>query len=86
MITQYHSFHNAEAVMKLPRYFEMNGYKNPDDGYNSAYQLAFGTDLHCFDHMKTMPIEQQAFDTAVAVSRKWRGQDWFEVYPVEEKL
>jgi hypothetical protein len=73
-------------VVKLPKYLEMTGYKNPDNAYNGPFQYAFHTDVHTFDHLKTLPREQKAFNTVMAFSRMMKGKDWFEIYPVEERL
>lgn len=36
--------------------------------------------------MSKRPQKQEAFNTLMTVSRAGRGDDWFEFYPVEEKL
>ena len=44
------------------------------------------TKLHYFEWLKAHPREQAAFNTVMGISRMNRGEDWFEFYPVENKL
>jgi len=73
-------------ISKLPEYFEKNGWKNPDDVYDGPFQYAMGTDKHYFDFLASKPYYQQAFNTVMTISHRRRGQNWFNFFPVEEKL
>ena len=44
------------------------------------------TDLHYFDWLKSKPRIQAAFNAAMSSPRKDRGEDWYNFYPVEDKL
>lgn len=75
----------ATAVAQLPEYFAATGYKNPGDAFNGPWQFALKTDKHYFDWLSGHPQLQNAFNIVMGISRM--GQiDWFEFYPVEEKL
>ena len=76
----------TQTLSKLPEYFEVTGYKNPDDAFDGPFQYAMGTKLHCFDWLKTKPRLQNAFNTVMGITRLRKGEDWFEHYPVLEKL
>lgn len=71
---------------KLFEYFENNGYKNPEDAFEAPFQFAFNTKQHYFDWLQTQPEAQSAFNSVMTFSQQLRGKDWFEIYPVAEKL
>jgi hypothetical protein len=73
-------------ISKLPDYFAKNGWKNPDDVYDGPFQYAMGTDKHYFDFLAEKPYYQQAFNTVMTISHRRRGQNWFDFFPVAEKL
>ena len=74
------------ALSKLPDYLRQNGFQNPGDAFDGPFQYAMGTKLHYFEWLNSHPRDQAAFDTAMGVSRMGRGEEWFEFYPVEERL
>jgi O-methyltransferase domain len=78
--------HFITIISKLPEYFEKNGWKNPNDVYDGPFQYAVGTDKHYFDFLASQPYYQQAFNTVMTISHRRRGQNWFDFFPVEEKL
>jgi hypothetical protein len=81
----YSSHSHATAVLQLPAYFAKNGYQNPDNVFNGPWQFAQNTDKHYFDWLFEHPDLQEAFNKTMGVARM--GQvDWFDFYPVEEKL
>ena len=45
-----------------------------------------GTKMHYFDWLKSKPKLQAAFNTVMGISRMNRGEEWFEFYPVEDKM
>jgi hypothetical protein len=58
---------------------------NPDDVFHSPWQFVHRTDKHYFDWLAEDDTQQNAFNTVMTISRM--GQvDWFEYYPVEDKL
>lgn len=75
-----------EAIGQLPAYFSKFGYKSPDDAYDGPLQFAKGTKLHYFDWLANHPRFQHAFNIVMTISRKGRGQPWYDYYPVESKL
>ena len=77
---------NIPILSRLPEYFERHGFKTHDDAYNSPFQYVMGTKPHYFDWLQSQPRFQSAFNTAMGMSRLNRGEEWFESYPVEEKL
>ncbi|CAL5872758.1 uncharacterized protein PFLUO_LOCUS7025 [Penicillium psychrofluorescens] len=81
-----HSTHFLTVLSKLPEYFHHNGWKSPDDGFNGPFQYAMGTDAHYFDFLNTHPYYQQAFNTVMSLPFRRRGKDWFEFFPVTERL
>ncbi|KAJ5678266.1 uncharacterized protein N7477_003899 [Penicillium maclennaniae] len=81
-----HSTHFLTVLSRLPEYFQVNGWKNPGDGLDGPFQFALGTDAHYFDILGTHPYYGQAFNTVMSMSFRRRGKDWFEFFPVEERL
>lgn len=45
-----------------------------------------GTTSHYFDFLASQPYYQNAFNTVMTISHRRRGQNWFNFFPVEEKL
>ncbi|KAJ5713819.1 uncharacterized protein N7483_011000 [Penicillium malachiteum] len=80
-----HSTHFLSVLAKLPEYFLTNGWKSPDDAFNGPFQFAIDSP-HYFDFLSSNPYYGQAFNTTMAMSFRRRGQDWFEFFPVADRL
>ncbi|CAI7654714.1 unnamed protein product [Penicillium pancosmium] len=74
------------VTAKLFDYFERNDYKSPDDSNHAPFQLAYNTDSHYFEWLSQNSDKQQVFNSVMTQSQQYRGEDWFEIYPVEERL
>ena len=74
------------VLCKLPEYLEQHGFESPDDAYDGPFQYANQTKLHYFEWLRAHPREQSAFNMMMSISRMGRGEEWFEFFPVEEKL
>ncbi|KAI9836770.1 MAG: hypothetical protein M1819_000935 [Sarea resinae] len=77
---------HEEAIVKLPVYLESTDYATPSDAFHGPWQYAMQTDLHHFDWLKTKPKLQAAFNNVMGMRRAGRGEEWFDFYPVAEKL
>lgn len=75
-----------QVTAKLFDYLELNDYKNPDDAYNAPFQLAYNTKSHYFEWLSQNSEKQEVFNSVMTQAQQHRGTDWFEIYPVEEKL
>lgn len=75
-----------KVLVQLPDYFQENGYQSPSDAYSGPFQYALGTKLHHFDWLKETPKQQVAFNKMMQITHRDRGEDWFDNFPVEEKL
>ncbi|KAF3405118.1 Demethylsterigmatocystin 6-O-methyltransferase [Talaromyces pinophilus] len=84
MVKHIHNIMQISA--KLFEYFENNGYKNPEDAFEAPFQFAYNTKQHYFDWLQTQPEAQSAFNSVMTFSQQLRGKNWFEIYPVAEKL
>lgn len=73
-------------LSQLPEYLKNNGWRSPDDAHDGPFQYATGSKRHYFDFLATQPHYQQAFNTVMKMPERRRGQDWFDFFPVEEKL
>ena len=73
-------------LVKLPEYFRQNGFSNPSNASAGPFQYAFGTDLHHFDWLKQNPRQLMAFNSLMTAQRRDKGEDWFNYFPVEERL
>ena len=76
----------AEVVGRMPTYFAERGFRNPENATDAPFQFTWGTDKHYFDWLQSKPRNQAAFNTTMGIQRKNRGEDWFDFYPVTEKL
>jgi hypothetical protein len=74
------------VVASLPEYFAEKGYKNPSDASNGPCQYAYQTQDHYFDWYAKRPELQRVFNAVMSQGRMGRGMQWFDFYPVEEKL
>ncbi|PYI09955.1 S-adenosyl-L-methionine-dependent methyltransferase [Aspergillus sclerotiicarbonarius CBS 121057] len=81
-----HVTHFLMILSQLPAYFKNNGWKNPNDVYDGPFQYAMGTTSHYFDFLASEPYYQQAFNTVMTISHRRQGQNWFNFFPVEEKM
>ncbi|KAJ5579214.1 hypothetical protein N7450_008081 [Penicillium hetheringtonii] len=81
-----HSTHFTTVLSRLPEYFHANGWKCPDDGLNGPFQFALDTKGHYFDFLSSTPYYGQAFDTVMSMPFRRRGRDWFDFYPVANRL
>lgn len=75
-----------EVLSRFSEYFQQNGFKNPWDAYDGPFQYAMGTKLHYFEYLQSTPRLQEAFNTTMGIQRMNRGEEWFEFYPVDQKL
>jgi hypothetical protein len=73
-------------VTALPEYFEEKGYRNPTDAEDSPWQYTYQSKQSFYDWLSQRPKVQAAFNTTMAIARHGRGEEWFEYYPVAEKL
>ncbi|KAE8369973.1 S-adenosyl-L-methionine-dependent methyltransferase [Aspergillus caelatus] len=84
MIKHFHT--NMQMTSKHFEYFEARGYKNPSDAYDAPFQLAYHTNEHYFDWMSKRPEIQSVFNSVMTESKRHYGVEWFEFYPVLDKL
>jgi hypothetical protein len=75
-----------QVTVKLFDYFELNGYQSPDDASHAPFQLAYNTESHYFEWLSQNADKQEVFNSVMTQSQQHRGADWFEIYPVQEKL
>ena len=74
------------VLSKLSDYLGQIGFQNPSDAFDGPFQYAMGTKSHYFEWLNSHPRDQIAFNTVMGISRMDRGEEWFEFYPVEERL
>jgi len=75
-----------QVTAKLFDYLELNDYKSPDDAYDAPFQLAYNTKSHYFEWLSQNSEKQEVFNSVMTQAQQHRGADWFELYPIEEKL
>ena len=75
-----------DVLAKLPEYLGQKGFRNPSDAFDGPFQYARGTKIHYFEWLKSHPRYQTAFNTVMGIARINRGEEWFDFYPVEERL
>ncbi|KAF2108462.1 S-adenosyl-L-methionine-dependent methyltransferase [Lophiotrema nucula] len=82
----HHIGHIVPTIASLPEYLAKHGYQDPSDAFNGPWQLVNQTKDQYFEWIAKRPEDQEAFNTLMAITRLQRGEDWFEFYPVEDKL
>ncbi|GKZ83431.1 hypothetical protein AnigIFM56816_008524 [Aspergillus niger] len=68
VIKHFHS--DMKASVHSYDYFEARGYQNPEDAYDTAFQLAFGTKEHYFEWLQHNPEELHAFNTVMEIGNR----------------
>ncbi|KAL4899428.1 S-adenosyl-L-methionine-dependent methyltransferase [Aspergillus multicolor] len=81
-----HLASHAPSPAQLPNYFLQHGYTSPTDTRNGPFQYAMRTEKQYFDWVASQPRLQEALNTVMAVNPGNVGQNWFEYYPVTERL
>jgi hypothetical protein len=76
----------VDVITKLSDYFTKTGFKSPSDAYDGPFQYARQTNLHYFDWLAARPQDQKNFNKTMGLSRKGKGEAWFDYYPVTERL
>ncbi|GIC93715.1 uncharacterized protein Aud_010203 [Aspergillus udagawae] len=74
------------VLTQLPAYFQEKGWQNPNNVLDGPFQYATRTKSHYFDFLAGEPYYRQAFNTVMTISHRRQGQNWFDFFPVEEKL
>ncbi|KAJ5106492.1 hypothetical protein N7456_003167 [Penicillium angulare] len=80
-----HGTHFMSVLAKLPEYFKAKGLESPKDAFDGPFQFAIDSP-HYFDFLSTNAYYGQAFNTTMTMSFRRRGKDWFEFFPVAERL
>ncbi|GLA30091.1 hypothetical protein AnigIFM63326_008288 [Aspergillus niger] len=68
VIKHFHS--DMKASVHSYDYFEARGYQNPEDAYDTTFQLAFGTKEHYFEWLQHNPEELHAFNTVMEIGNR----------------
>lgn len=77
---------DTEVVSKLPAYLRETGYVSPTDAHDGPLQYTIGTKQHYFDWLSQHPQCQEAFNTVMQLNFRNRGAEWFDLYPVQDRL
>ncbi|KAJ5545876.1 hypothetical protein N7494_003461 [Penicillium frequentans] len=80
-----HGTHFMTVLSKLPEYFRTKGWESPSDAFDGPFQFAIESP-HYFEFLSSNPFYQQAFNTTMTMSFRRRGEDWFDVFPVADRL
>ena len=86
LANQQYSAHASESLVKLPEYLKQKKWQNPNDSFDGPWQFALPTKLQYFEWLQQDPKEQEAFNTHMALQRMERGPNWFDFYPIEDRL
>lgn len=78
----------GKATAYLPQYLAEHGYREPTDGHDCPWQMAFDTKLHSFEYIQQDPKFAKLFKNAVLSQPQGRRAQWEdpEFYPVQERL
>ncbi|KAJ5654443.1 hypothetical protein N7490_001446 [Penicillium lividum] len=80
-----HGTHFMTVLSRLPEYFHTKGWKSPHDAFDGPFQFAIDSP-HYFEFLGSTPYYQQAFNTTMAMSFRRHGKDWFDFFPVADRL
>lgn len=70
----------------LNEYLEERNYTNPGDATDTAFHYARGTKESFFEWIARHPADQEAFNSVMTMNRNLIDTEWYEHFPVEEKL
>lgn len=70
----------------MPDYFAKHGYKSPSDVDNGPFQFAYSVQERYWDWLAKDERYQHAFNVNMSVQKMVRGQEWFDFFPVADKL
>lgn len=78
----------GKAATFLPTYLAEHGYREPSDGHDCPWQMAFETKLHSFEYIQRDPELAKLFKNAVLSQPQGRRAQWEDLafYPVQERL
>ncbi|KAJ4412122.1 hypothetical protein N0V82_008833 [Gnomoniopsis sp. IMI 355080] len=78
----------GKATDLLPQYLAEHGYRDPIDGLDCPWQMAFNTKLHSFEYIQKDPELAKLFKGAVLSLKHTRRAHWEDqdFYPVQERL
>lgn len=77
---------SLSALGNMLQYFRKHGFQNPTDGERGLWQDAHGSGQSFFQWLEDRPKEKKAFHLAMAGLRPNTACQWFEHFPVQEKL
>jgi hypothetical protein len=76
-----------QSALQTPEYFAKNGYQNPGDSFDGPWQHAHNSvGESCWEWLAKNPRDLEAFNMTMRAQKMVRGEEWFEFFPVEEKL
>ncbi|KAJ5659270.1 S-adenosyl-L-methionine-dependent methyltransferase [Penicillium longicatenatum] len=82
----HHFYSNMKVSANLNEFFQATDYANPEDAWATPFHVAYNTKDHHFDWLQKNPEDLHAFDTLMSLNRQIEGVQWYDFYPVEEKL
>ncbi|KAJ6084265.1 S-adenosyl-L-methionine-dependent methyltransferase [Penicillium sp. IBT 16267x] len=82
----HHFYSNMKVSANLNGFFQATNYANPEDAWGTPFQFAYNTKDHHFDWLQKNLEDLHAFNTLMSLNRQIEGVQWFDFYPVEEKL
>lgn len=80
------SYNLTIGFAKLHDFLAVNDYKNPTNALLGPWQFATASQKHYFDYLLDKSKEQKDFAEGIKILWDMRGQDWFQFYPVEQRL
>ncbi|KAJ5640818.1 O-methyltransferase [Penicillium herquei] len=81
-----HFYLNMRGTSFLNEYLRDRNYTNPDDANDTVFQYAHNTKEHFFEWLDHNTEDQLAFNSVMTMNRQFSQGEWYEVFPVEEKL
>ncbi|KAF1986387.1 S-adenosyl-L-methionine-dependent methyltransferase [Aulographum hederae CBS 113979] len=74
------------SLASLPTYFATRGYASPTSFHDGPWRFAFPGTPNPYDYFAQHPTYQKAGNVVFAFWCQGQGDEWFEFFPVEEKL
>ncbi|KAJ5625074.1 Winged helix-turn-helix transcription repressor DNA-binding [Penicillium lagena] len=77
----------TRGILALPEFLKKNGYRNPTNPTDTAFQLGYDTDKGFFQHVQEEPDTAKQFNNHMSVYAQGRMR-WMDpgFYPVQEQL
>lgn len=81
-----HFYNTALTAIRSDDYLKARDYISPDDAFDAPHQFANHTKKHYFEWLADDEERQRPFNATMSLPRHDNLQQWFNIYPVQDRL